>query len=254
MKYLGVLRLLFGWFALCGCAPSDAQALPVAVAANVQFAFTALATAFTTQTGIMIQASYASTGKLAAQIQHGAPFALFLAADTTTPLYLAQQGATLSAPIPYVEGALVIWSLDPTFPTQNWAAWLRQQTGKVALADPNLAPYGRAGLAALTHYHLRPQIDTRLVYGENVAQTAHFVASGAAQAGLVAKALVVAPILAQRGRWADIPIEAHTPLQQSLVLLKPAARYPAAQQLVDFLLHSPVAREIWQRYGYRPLN
>lgn len=253
----GIYAIQYAALAILGLLISTAtiaQSLPVAVAANVQFAFAELATAFTARSGVNIQASYASTGKIAAQIQNGAPFALFLAADENTPAQLARAGFTLAAPVVYAEGALVLWSLDPGFEPETWPSWLRRQTGKIALAEPRLAPYGQAARATLAYYQLQSAVETRLVYGENIAQTAHFVLSGAAQAGFVAKALVLAPTTVRQGRWVDIPATAHAPLRQSLVLLKPAARHRAAFALVDFLLHDPHAAQIWRRYGYHPLT
>lgn len=242
--------LLCSLLALCAAAFANAAPVQVAVAANVQYAFADIAASFSRDTGIAVQPSFASSGKIATQIMNGAPFELFLSADNEFPQKLAQAGFTLQAPKSYALGALVLWSKDPQFNPRQWQQWLAAGSGKVAIANPRTAPYGSEALRVLDHYRLSASVTPRLVSGDNIAQAAQFVVSGAAQAGFVAKALVLAPQMKGAGRWVDIPAASHQPIVQDMVLLKPAAANPDARKLFDYL-SGPAARQILQRYGYR---
>lgn len=227
-----------------------ASPVKVAVAANVQYAFADIAAAFTRDTGVAVEPSYASSGKIATQVLAGAPFELFLSADDETPRKLASAGQTVAAPKTYALGALVLWSKDPGFDSKQWQGWLKNASGKVAIANPQTAPYGAEALRVLDFYKLADNVKPRLVQGDNIAQAAQFVDSGAAQAGFVAKALVLAPQMQGKGRWVDVPAQSHQPIVQNMALLKPAAANPDARKLYDYLA-SPAARAILQRYGYR---
>ncbi|MDC7709926.1 molybdate ABC transporter substrate-binding protein [Vogesella indigofera] len=242
--------LLCSLLALCAASLANAAPVQVAVAANVQYAFADIAASFSRDTGIAVQPSFASSGKFATQIMNGAPFELFLSADNEFPQKLAQAGFTLQAPKSYALGALVLWSKDPQFNTKQWQQWLAASRGKIAIANPRTAPYGSEALRVLDYYRLSASVTPRLVSGDNIAQAAQFVDSGAAQAGFVAKALVLAPQMKDVGRWVDIPAASHQPIVQDMVLLKPAAANPDARKLFDYL-SGPAARQILQRYGYR---
>lgn len=227
-----------------------ASPVKVAVAANVQYAFADIAAAFSRDTGIAIEPSYASSGKISTQIMNGAPFELFLSADNESPQKLAQSGHTLRPPQTYALGTLVLWSKSASLNNKNWQQWLANSKGKIAIANPRTAPYGTEALRVLSYYRLDSTVTPRLVNGDNVAQTAQFVESGAAEAGFVAKALVLAPQMQGKGSWVDMPENSHQPIVQDMVLLKAAAANPQAQKLFDYL-GSPAARQILQRYGYR---
>lgn len=242
--------LLCSLLALCAASLANAAPVQVAVAANVQYAFADIAASFSRDTGIAVQPSFASSGKFATQVMNGAPFELFLSADNEFPQKLAQAGFTLQAPKSYALGALVLWSKDPQFNTKQWQQWLAASRGKIAIANPRTAPYGSEALRVLDYYRLSASVTPRLVSGDNIAQAAQFVDSGAAQAGFVAKALVLAPQMKDVGRWVDIPAASHQPIVQDMVLLKPAAANPDARKLFDYL-SGPAARQILQRYGYR---
>lgn len=250
MKTLPHLRTLSAIMLTLLAPLAFASPVKVAVAANVQYAFADIATAFSRDIGIAVEPSYASSGKIATQVLAGAPFELFLSADDETPRKLASAGQTLAAPRTYALGALVLWSKDPGFDGKQWQSWLKNASGKVAIANPQTAPYGSEALRVLDFYKLTDSVKPRLVQGDNIAQAAQFVDSGAAQAGFVAKALVLAPQMQGKGRWVDMPEQSHQPIVQNMALLKPAAANPDARKLFDYL-SSPAARAILQRYGYR---
>jgi molybdate transport system substrate-binding protein len=237
---------------LIALLPLAAQAAPVkvAVAANMQYAFTDIATAFTHDTGVAVVPSFSSSGKFTAQMMNGAPFELFLSADNTYPQKLQAAGLSVGAPKTYAVGTLVLWSMDSGFDAAHWQQWLKKASGKVAIANPQTAPYGAAAVSALTFYHLSDGVKPRLVTGDSIGQTAQFVASGAAQAGFVAKSQVVAPQMNGKGHWVEIPAQSHEAIVQDMVLLKPSTANPDAKKLFDYL-SSPTARTILQHYGYR---
>jgi molybdate transport system substrate-binding protein len=237
---------------LLALLPFASQATPikVAVAANMQVAFSEIASAFTHDTGISVLPSYSSSGKITAQAMNGAPFELFLSADNEFPQKLATSGFSLGAPRTYARGALVLWSLDKDFDGKHWQQWLKNSSGKLAIANPQTAPYGTEALHALTFYHLTEVVQPRLVTGDSIGQTAQFVESGAAQAGFVAKSQVLAPQKLGVGHWVDVPEQSHQPIIQDMVLLKPAATNPDAKKLFEYM-SSPAARTILQHYGYR---
>lgn len=237
---------------LIALLPLAAHAAPVktAVAANMQYAFTEIAAAFTRDTGVAVIPSYSSSGKFATQMANGAPYELFLSADNTFPQKLQAQGLSVGAPKTYAIGTLVLWSLDAGFNAAHWQQWLKSATGKLAIANPQTAPYGTEAMHALTHYHLADSVKARLVTGDSIGQAAQFVVSGAAQAGFVAKAQVLAPQMEGKGRWVELPAQSHDPIVQDMVLLKPSAANPDAKKLFDYL-QGPTARAILQRYGYR---
>lgn len=229
---------------------THAAPVKVAVAANMQYAFTDIAAAFTHDTGVAVVPSFSSSGKFTAQMMNGAPYELFLSADNTFPQKLQAQGLSVGAPKTYAIGTLVLWSLDSGFDGAHWQQWLKSASGKVAIANPQTAPYGTEAVHALNYYHLGESVKPRLVTGDSIGQTAQFVASGAAQAGFVAKAQVVAPQMQGKGHWVEMPAQSHDAIVQDMVLLKPSAANPDAKKLFDYL-QSPAARTILQRYGYR---
>lgn len=237
---------------LIALLPLAAQASPVkvAVAANMQVAFGEIASAFTRDTGVAVLPSYSSSGKITTQVMNGAPFELFLSADNEFPQKLHAAGFSQNSPRTYAQGTLVLWSLDPGFDGKHWQQWLKKASGKLAIANPQTAPYGTEALHALSYYHLADSVKARLVTGDSIGQTAQFVESGAAQAGFVAKSQVLAPQKIGIGHWVDIAEKSHQPLIQDMVLLKPAAENPDAKKLFDYM-SSPAARTILQHYGYR---
>lgn len=230
-------------------APLHAAPVKVAVAANVQYAFAEVAQAFTRDTGVAVQSSFNSSGKFATQILNGAPFEVFLSADTEFPQKLQQAGATQGGPRVYARGELVLWTLDAGLNLSNWPAALAQAQGKLAVANPQTAPYGQEAMRALAHYRIADTVKPRLVYGESIAQTNQYIESGVAQAGFTAKSVVLAPQMQGKGRWVEVSGEAYQPIDQAAVLLKPAAANPDARRFHDYL-YGPAARAIFKKYGY----
>jgi molybdate transport system substrate-binding protein len=238
---------------ICLWLPSGvfAVTLHIAVAANVQFAFEELATAFTRETGIQLTRSSGSSGKLSAQIQASAPFDVFLSADMEYPAYIYKSGLAANPPEIYAYGTLVLWTFTAVDLSTGLAALRDQHINTIGLPNPKLAPYGREAMRALAYYHLAEELQPKLILGESIAQVNQYITSRSTEIGFTAKSVVLAPQLPQQGRWIDVPKEAYTPIAQGAVLLTYGQHHhpQAAQRFMTFL-QSPTARAILQRYGY----
>lgn len=225
------------------------EPLSVAVAASALPAMEALGEAFRARTGYDVSLVPGSSGRIAAQIRAGAPFDLFLSADVDAPARLHADGYA-EAPRLYARGRLVLWTTREDFPLERGLAGLAEPgVKKIAVADPLAAPYGRAALEALERAGLRPAVESRLVYGESVGQAAQFIASGAADAGVTAKSVVLAPRAAGLGRWSEVPAKLHGPVDHAVVVLRGGRDPAGAARLAEFLL-SAEARPVWERFGF----
>ena len=245
------LLLAFGLGASLRAAP---RPLSVAAAADLQFALPEVAAAFEkAHPDVDVAVTYGSSGAFYAQIRNGAPFDLFLSADEAFPQKLVQAGLAIArSSLRYSRGRLVLWvPRDSPIPLERLGvkALLDPAAKRVAIANPRHAPYGQAAEAALAKLGLLAAVKPRLVYGENIAQTAQFVQTGAADIGILALSLAQAPTLAGRGRSVEIPLDAYPPLEQGAVILSHAQDPAAAWAFRDFL-RSPEGAAILRRYGF----
>ena len=227
--------------------------LTIAAAADLQFALVEVKRAFVkTHPGIEVSITYGSSGNFYAQLLNKAPFDLFLSADITYPKKLVDAGlADGSTEFLYSRGRLVLWVPKASpIPVEllGMKALLHPAAKKVAIANPRHAPYGRAAEAALAKLGLLESVQPRLVFGENIAQTAQFVQTGAADIGILALSLTKAPAMASGRMW-EVPQEAHPPLDQGGVILNQARDRAAALAFRDFLC-SPAGKSILHRYGF----
>lgn len=236
------------WLALVHAA--WAAEVQVAVAANFTAPMQKLAQLFEQQTGHKVVASYGSTGKLAAQIQNGAPFEVFLAADDETPAKLERSThAVTGSRFTYAVGRLVLWSRDPGRVDGKGEVLRSDGFERLAIADPRLAPYGAAAVQTLRSLGLYDRLQPRLVTGENITQAHQFVATGNAQLGFVALSQVeVDGRIAEGSAWV-VPARLHEPVEQQAVLLTQGRDNPAARALLGFLRSEP-ARAVIRGYGY----
>ena len=232
-------------------AAAQAESLTVAVAANLKYAFSDLAAEFKRESGIEINSVFGSSGKIVAQVKSGAPFDVFLSADTESPDALYKDKLAFAAPRTYAYGTLVLWTGKTIDLGKGVAVVADPSVQKVAIANPKLAPYGRAAVAALEKNAMDKVAAPKLVYGESITQTLQFADSGAADIAFVAKSLAVAPEMAGKGKWVEVPKESYEPIAQGVVVLKHGAdSHPeAARKFVDFLF-SAKARAIFEKYGY----
>ena len=230
------------------CAPRQpAQKLTVAAAADLNFALPEIARQFRAAAPtVELQIAYGSSGNFFAQIGNGAPFDVFLSADVAYPRKLATAGIGAGNSVfTYAVGRLVVW-VPATSPLDPATALHEASVRHVAIANPQHAPYGRAAQAALRTLGFEESVQPKLVLGENIAQTLQFVESGAADVGIVALSLAVAPPVRARGRYWEIPLDAYPRMDQGGIVLKDS---PAARDFRAFLL-STAGRRILKQYGF----
>ncbi len=229
---------------------AHAETVQVAVASNFILPAQAIAQQFEQQSGHQIKISSGSTGKFFAQIQHGAPFDLFLSADTATPAKLIQAGLAVEhTKRTYAIGKLALWSNNPDLIADGDAVLARNRLNKIAIANPDLAPYGRAAIETLIKLGQYQQLKSKVVWGENIAQTYQFVFSGNAELGFVSASQIMRNGKITQGSAWMIPESMHTPILQDAVLLSKARNSKAAQQFLDYLSTNQ-ARDIIQQFGY----
>jgi molybdate transport system substrate-binding protein len=225
----------------------------VAAAADLQFALDEIVAQFRRETGVDARVTYGSSGNLARQIEQGAPYELFLSADEAYVRRLAERGLTRDRGHLYAIGRIVLFVPrgSPLQADPQLAGLARRlasgQLERLAIANPEHAPYGRAAEQALRKLGLWERVQPHLLFGENVSQAAQFAASGNADGGLIAYSLALAPTLRGRGSFALLPDSLHAPLRQRMVLLERAT--PGAARLYEHL-RSPASRAILARYGF----
>lgn len=249
MKIERTMELLLVMVALLAARALPADELKVAVAANFTATTRDLVPRFERATGHTVKASFGSTGQLYAQIANGAPFEVFLAADSRRPRKAEEAGlAVAGSRFTYARGRLVLWSARPARFTDG-AAFLRAgDFERVAIANPGTAPYGLAAQQVLERLGLWNRLQGRLVQGDSIAQTFQFVATGNAGIGFVALSEVRAWKGAPGSVW-EIPAGDYAPIEQQAVLLKKGASSPAARAFLAFL-KGDAARAVITGYGY----
>jgi molybdate transport system substrate-binding protein len=265
------LGLSSGWVAIGTAA--QAQNLPaplmqqirVSAASDLKFALADVLNQFQRDTGLPVIATYGSSGQFARQIAQGLPTDLFMSADEALVKQLADKGLTQDQGAVYAVGrlALIVPRASKLVTEGDWQAVqaaLRLALGEVpaqgaagiqkfAIANPEHAPYGRAAKEALLAMEVWRSLEPRLVLGENIAQATQYVATGAAQAGLTALSLAIAPEVASATRYAALPAHLHAPLRQRMVLLKSAR--PQARELYAYLQTDAVRKRL-QSMGFSP--
>ena len=228
----------------------QAAEVRVAVAANFATPMKLLASRFEQETGHQAQISVGATAKLYAQIKNGAPFDVFLAADTDTPAKLAQENAIVpGSRFTYATGRLILWSARLDAVDDQGQVLKTGNFKHLAVAAPKLAPYGAAALQTLTQLGLMDQLRPKLVMGESIGQAFSFVATGNAELGFVALSQVYEDGKLSKGSGWIVPAHLHHPLRQDAVLLLRASRNPAASALLAFLKTAP-SRAVIRSFGY----
>jgi molybdate transport system substrate-binding protein len=233
---------------MAACSPpASTTKLTIAAAADLNFAMEEVSREFRkSHPGIDVQMAYGSSGNFYAQIRNHAPFDLFLSADVDYPRKLGREGlGAADSVFVYALGRIVVWvprqsKLDPA------TALTDASVRHVAIANPQHAPYGRAAEAALRSLGLYGSVEGKLVLGENVAQTLQFIESGAAEVGIVALSLAIAPSVGERGRYWQVPVDAYPKMEQGGIIVKDS---PAAREFRSWLV-SAEGRTVLDRYGF----
>jgi molybdate transport system substrate-binding protein len=231
---------------------SEPEPLRVAAAADLQFALKDIAQQYEHQTGHTVEITFGSSGNFFSQIQNGAPFDVFFSADIDYPTRL--QRASLTEPnslLKYAIGRLVIWvpaDSKINLIERKWDALLDPSVQKIAIANPEHAPYGRAAVDALKRAGIYEKAQPKLVYGENISQAAQFVQSGNAQAGIIALSLALSPAMKTGQRW-GVPIDQYAPIEQAAVILKNARDKDTARGFLAFV-SSDAGQRTLGSYGF----
>lgn len=243
-RALGLLLIVVG------CAgPADAEEVTVAVAANFLPAFRAITIEFEQATEHRITTIAGASGKFYSQITHGAPFDVFFSADQERPQRLEEEGAAVKGSrFTYAIGRLILWSPDAALVTGEQT--LRSAPfNHLAMANPQVAPYGVAARQVMMKLGLWDQLQSRIVHGESLGQTMGFITSGNAELGFIALSQALDPAITQAGsRW-DIPLDLYDPINQDVVLLTKGRSNPGAEALLVFVRGAD-ARRVIERFGY----
>ncbi|MES2793536.1 MAG: molybdate ABC transporter substrate-binding protein [Planctomycetota bacterium] len=234
--------------------PTKTRQVAVAMASDLRFVAPELQREFERESpDIKIEPTFGSSGKLFAQISNHGPFDVFLSADIQYPQKLTEQGLTKKDSLfRYAIGHIVLWVRnDSPLPIMEQGADILKdpRLKKVAIANPKLAPYGRAAEAALKKLGLYDGIESKLVLGENIAQTAQFAESGAADAAVIGLSFAMAPEFAGKGKYWEFPADAYPQMDQGGVILEQTKEPEAAKKFCDFL-KAPRAQEILKKYGF----
>lgn len=237
--------------ALRAQADADLGRLTVAAASDLRFVLGEVLRPFrAARPGLQVEVIYGSSGKIATQVRNGAPFDVFMSADIAFAKALFDDGFAAGPPRLYAVGRLVSWSADATLGRLKLAEIVADpRLRRFAIANPEHAPYGQRAVEALRSQGLYDAVAAKLVLGDNVSQAAQFIEAGAAQAGMVAYSIVLAPQLAGRGAWTLVPEAWHRPLEQALVVTRRAAGHVAAAAFVAHL-EAPDSRALLRRYGF----
>jgi molybdate transport system substrate-binding protein len=229
-----------------------AQEITVAAAADLQFAMQDIAGRFEKQTGKKVKVVYGSSGNFFQQIQNGAPFDLFFSANLDYAKKLEAAGLAESGTLyQYATGKIVIWvpmasKLDLG---AGVAVLLDSRVHKIAIANPQHAPYGQAAVAAMKKTGVYDRIADKLVLGENISQAASFVLSGSAEAGIVALSLALSPNMEGKGKYLEVPPEDYPVIQQACVVLKRSQKKDVAREFLKFM-KTPDVAEVLREYGF----
>ena len=226
--------------------------IAVAAASDLQAVFPELLSRFERDTGVKVTASFGSSGNFFAQIQNGAPFDVFFSADIEHPRQLVASGhAEADSLYQYATGRIVLWTRKDTGIDVRRGLKVLQESRvrRIAIANPQHAPYGRAAVAALRHEAVYDAVQGKLVMGENISQAAQLVDPGNADAGIIALSLALGPALRERGTYFEIPATAHPPIEQTAVVLTASRSKDTARELVAYL-KGPAIGELLQRFGF----
>jgi len=247
MKFRALLYFAFSVLAVSTVSGAE---ISIAAASDLKFCMDEIIVAFKSgHAEAVVNVTFGSSGNFAAQIREGAPFDLFFSADSEYPRALAEDGFAASPPVPYAVGRIVLWSATVDASKMTLADLARPEIAKIAIANPQHAPYGKRAEQALRASGLWDQVQQKLVLGENIAQTAQFVQSGNAQAGIIALSLALNPELAGKGGYYLIPDTLHEPLQQAFLVTRRAADNELAKAFADYMQGGD-ARKLMVHHGF----
>lgn len=242
--------LLLASFLLFSTTVAHAEKITVAAAADLKFAMDEIVASFNkSHPKDHVEVIYGSSGKFFTQIKNNAPYDMYFSADINYPRELAKSGFAVSEVIPYGLGRIVLWSNSRDAAKMTLENLTDPTNRKIAIANPKHAPYGKRAEEALKALKLWEKVESRLVFGENIAHTAQFVETGNAQVGIIALALALNPTLSKQGGYYLIPNDLHQPLEQGYIITKRAADKPLAKLFSGYMT-SKETRRIMTKYGF----
>ena len=245
------MKRIVVFIALCliSIAPLWAQSIKVAVAANLQTVIKALGADFKQKTGIAVEPIVGASGNLTAQVRNGAPFDLFLSADMNFPQTLYKDGFSTKPPVVYAQGSLIICS-NQDIGFENWERLLlTERIKKIAIANPAIAPYGKAAEEALKQKGIADDIKNKIVTGESISQVNTYITTGVVDVGFTTQSLVKDAADKTKLYWVAIDPKLYAPIEQGMVLLKRSESNADAQKFYDYI-QSAAAKAIFKEYGY----
>lgn len=248
------MNLLKTFVVLCSVvfmgSMAHAEKVTVAAAADLKYAMDEIISEYKKNShGDEIEVIYGSSGKFHTQIQQGAPYDLFFSADIAYPRELRQNGLAASEVTPYAFGRIVLWSATTDAAKLTLQSLTDTQFVRIAIANPKHAPYGKRAEEALRASGLWDKIESKLIYGDNIAHTAQFVQTENAQVGIIALSLAVNQELAKKGGYWLIPDNLHEPLEQGFIITKRAADSFLAKKFAAYMAGKD-ARAVMVRYGF----
>jgi molybdate transport system substrate-binding protein len=242
--------LIFVCLLVAGQTAHAEEKLTIAAAADLKFALDAIVVLFKrAHPSAQIETIYGSSGNFSTQIRQGAPYDIYFSADIAYPRALMAEGLAASEVQTYGVGRIVLWSSSRDAGKMTLADLADPSIHKIAIAHPRHAPYGKRAEEALKAAGVWKKVEAKLVYGENIAQTAQYVQSGNAQVGIIALSLALSPELAKLGGYALIPGKLHQPLEQGYIITRRAADNMLARDFTAFITGGE-ARAIMSRYGF----
>jgi molybdate transport system substrate-binding protein len=244
------MRRLFAIILLLACYAAPAQdKILVAAASDLRFALDSAISKFgLAHDGKVVEVTYGSSGKLSEQIMNGAPFDLFFSADISYPEVLKKNGKAASEIYQYGKGRIVVWSKRTDPAKHEIRSLLDPSVKKIAIANPQHAPYGKRALESIEYYKLN--VNDKLVYGENISQTAQFISTGAADIGIIALSLALSPNMKkENGKYFLIPETSHQPLIQGAIITVSGRDKKLASEFFEYM-KSDSAKAILKYFGF----
>jgi len=251
MKPVKWIPLLFV-LAFCLSIVSPAEEITVAAAADLQSAMADIAARYQKETSNVVKVSYGSSGNFFQQLQNGAPFDAFFSANIDYPKKLEAAGLTEPGSFyQYATGRIVLWvRSDSTLDIKpGLSSLLNPSVKKVAIANPEHAPYGQAAVAALKKENLYDQLSSKFVLGENISQTATFAATGAADAGIIALSLAISSNMKDKGRYTEVPAGDYPRIEQACVVMKASKAKATALAFIHYI-KTPAIGDLLRSYGF----
>lgn len=242
-------RIILAFTLILVLFPVHSQRISIAAASDLRYAMDDIIRAYKKQNpGIEINITYGSSGKFYQQIVNNAPFDLYFSADMMYAQKLFELGMTSSPPELYALGYTVIWSNKVDI-SRGIHSLINSKINKIAIATPSHAPYGKRAEESLIYYNIYDKVKDKLVFAENIAQTAQFIQSGNAEIGIIALSIALSPAMQKAGTYYLIDKKSYSPLKQGFVVLKNKKTNAAAQSFAGFIMTTR-AKEILRKYGF----